>query len=339
MSTKSDHLSRIAEVEDIERIEKSWKKCTQRDGLTIPKKALTELHKRIKQASTKDAKAKLDFSKCGLDDGLVMTLMEALATAPVISKIDLKGNKITNKSANFILRLLRGQVTLIRTVPIDDRLSAAFLGEFILDNKDVSDDIFNEIQAISDILRHANAIAHIRKTYIDYGAPSVMNAMSVSELWTMIVGKPEKSVVDKAMGTRSSVEFLLNYTELEHVILDAMVQKGICPKIPGWAGEKIGLKTAPAPAPAPTPAPAPAPVPAPIAPIQEPSPVNVVEKRGVPEEKRDSPVVTTYNRDSPKYIEKNEIVDDVIDKNQDYEENTRSVSTPSHSNGHPEQRK
>jgi len=335
MSTKSDHLSRIAEVEDIERIEKSWKKCTQRDGLTIPKKALNELHKRIKQASTKDAKAKLDFSKCGLDDGLVMTLMEALATAPVISKIDLKGNKITNKSANFILRLLRGQVTLIRTVPIDDRLSAAFLGEFILDNKDVSDDIFNEIQAISDILRHANAIAHIRKTYIDYGAPTVMNAMSVSELWTMVVGKPEKSAVDKAMGTRSSVEFVLNYTELEQVILDAMVQKGICPKIPGWAGEKIGLKTATAPAPAPAPTPAPAP----IAPIREPSPVNVVEKRGVPEEKRDSPVVTTNNRDSPKYIEKNEIVDDAIDKNQDYEEKTRSVSTPSHSNSHPEQRK
>ena len=43
--------------------------------------------------------------------------------------------------------MLRGQVTLIRTVPIDDRLSAAFLGEFILDDKDVSEDIFNEIQS------------------------------------------------------------------------------------------------------------------------------------------------------------------------------------------------
>lgn len=343
MSSKSDHLSRVAEVEDIERIEKSWTKCAKRDGLTIPKKALNELHKRIKQASTKDAKAKLDFSKCGLDDGLIMTLMEALATAPVISKIDLKGNNITNKSANFILRLLRGQVTLIRTVPIDDRLSAAFLGEFSIDSKEVSDDIYSEVHSISDILRHANAIAHIRKTYIDYGAPTVMNSMSITDLWTSIVGKPDKNTINKAMNNRSSVEYVLNYDELERVILDALVLKGICPKIPGWAGEKIGLKTtATVPTPTPTPVqtlsvPSPSPAPTPIA--APPSPINVLERRGIPEEKSNSPV-TPNNRDSPRHMhgENNEVVDDMIVKRQvDNEEKNRTVTVSS--TPHTEQRK
>lgn len=339
MSSKSDHLSRIAEVEDIERIEKSWTNFAQRDGLKIPKKAINELKKRIKQAATKDAKAKLDFVKCGLDDGLVMTLMEALATAPCISKIDLKGNQITNKSANFILRLLRGQLTLIRTVPIDDRLSAAFLGEFTIDGKEVSEEIKNEIQVISDILRQANAIAHIRKAYIDYGAPTVMNAMTVTELWTNIVGKPEKVDVKKAMDRRSSKEFVLNYSELESLLLDALVQKGICPKIPSWAGEKIGLK--PPISPASTLAPAPAPAPAPV---REPSPITI------PKEKNDSPKetnISTSPKEQPKqtYVEKYELEDDVIEETLvENEEKLKSiltsVSSPtSYSNSNTDQKK
>ena len=123
-------FGRVLSQEDVKRIKEVWTEYCAADGLQIPKKCITELDKRTKD-STKDGggKAKFNFSAAGLDDMYVKYLLRVLALSPCTNKLDLSSNNISNKIAEVVLKLLRGQLNLVKTVDIDQRLEASFLTE------------------------------------------------------------------------------------------------------------------------------------------------------------------------------------------------------------------
>lgn len=80
----------------------------------------------------------------------MICLVEALAEAPIIAKLDLSENKLTDSGVIVLLRLLRGQVKLAQTVKVEDRLSANFLGQVEVSSTIATIDskLIDEIQSV-----------------------------------------------------------------------------------------------------------------------------------------------------------------------------------------------
>lgn len=77
------------------------------------------------------------------------------------------------QGVGFILRLLRGQVKLIKTVAADKRILANFLSH--IDAGDPSDTIsvrsMDEIKRFTDVLAFCNAATEIKRLHVDMQAP------------------------------------------------------------------------------------------------------------------------------------------------------------------------
>lgn len=143
----SVHFARVSDKSDLESIRDFWvQKCAQ-DGLPEPKKALKEFKKRLEK---NNAKAKLNFASCKLNDGHVTALVEALAVSPTVSKLELQGNDISDEGAEIIFKLLKGQCKVVRQVAQDERLKASFLGEVYLSgsNFEINETTLNDIQKV-----------------------------------------------------------------------------------------------------------------------------------------------------------------------------------------------
>ncbi len=100
-------------------------------------------------------------------------MIEALAKKPVIYKIDLTNNKLSNESIKVIRKLLKGQIKLAKDFPLDKRLYASFLAEITLDsNPSINDHkLMEKMGDLLKILKFCNAQAHIRSVYINSSAP------------------------------------------------------------------------------------------------------------------------------------------------------------------------
>jgi hypothetical protein len=97
---KSDDelFSRRISLDDMERIRDGWSEKCEAANLRLSKAVNNELTKRVKGCSSGDGgKPKLELKNCDLDDKQVKFLMVNLAVTPVIAKLDLRGNSITNK--------------------------------------------------------------------------------------------------------------------------------------------------------------------------------------------------------------------------------------------------
>ena len=91
-------FSRRISLNDMERIRDGWTEKCEAANLRLGKAVNKELTKRVKGCSTADGgKPKLELKNCELDDKQVKFLMVNLAVTPVIAKLDLRGNSITNK--------------------------------------------------------------------------------------------------------------------------------------------------------------------------------------------------------------------------------------------------
>jgi hypothetical protein len=100
----------------------------------------------------------------------VIFLVEALASSPVLTKLDLSDNHLTDKvcvpscylslilhsqGVSYIAKLLKGQIKLIKTVPIEKRLNANFLGSVELGNApNVSAKVLDDIRQVCSSLFH-----------------------------------------------------------------------------------------------------------------------------------------------------------------------------------------
>ena len=170
----TDTFSRIITHEDAVRIRDVWTEYCAADGLEIPKKAIAELNKRIKGTKPNvGGKAKFNFHNTGLDDKHVKYLLRVLALAPCTDKLDLSGNAISNKSAEVLVKLLKGQINLVKTVDVDARRDATFLSDVKLSgsSQPIRDETQAEILRLTNLLKWGNAEAHIRKLYWSIGAP------------------------------------------------------------------------------------------------------------------------------------------------------------------------
>ena len=166
---------------------------------------------------------------------MVTLLVEALSEAPVISKIDLGGNYTSDQSAICLIRLLILQAKQVRDTPIDQRLTAVYMGEVSFDQSKsiIQEKIIEDIAVVCGALRHANVKTRIRECFIrTVGATGmIQNSASVDRLYSDATGrKSDKIFLHKcdaaliASGQRS-----LSYAEVDKLIISDLVDQGALP--------------------------------------------------------------------------------------------------------------
>ena len=78
------------------RIKDNWSQKCNAESLPLSAKILKELQKRIDGCDANGGKAKLDLKGAGINDKQLRALLEVLAQAPVIAKIELDKNNISD---------------------------------------------------------------------------------------------------------------------------------------------------------------------------------------------------------------------------------------------------
>jgi len=97
-SGETDHFSRLCTRDDFSALLQRWQEKCEAKNETLPKATEKELKKRISSdKNNTGTKAKLNFSANKLNDVHIKALMETLATKPIISKLDLSKNSISEQ--------------------------------------------------------------------------------------------------------------------------------------------------------------------------------------------------------------------------------------------------
>ena len=165
--------SRVISGEDLKALEADFLQRCNSSGLSDPD-VHSEFVKRISAAEkTGETRAKLNLQRRGLGDGHVLELIHTLGKKPLIAKLDLSYNDISNKSASFVVRLLKLQMQLVKQVHVDERLNASFLGEVILKGSagSIANENLFELTARCDCLKYVNTRTSIRQVYVKAGSP------------------------------------------------------------------------------------------------------------------------------------------------------------------------
>lgn len=128
-SKKSNaYFGRNIKEEELKAIAEAFKQKCIKNNIEVPPKVDSELVSRIKQAGKGgDTKPKLNFNGAGINTQYTMLLVETLAASPVIAKLELGNNDLSDKAALYLLRLMKGQLKLMKIAP-DKRLHGVFLG-------------------------------------------------------------------------------------------------------------------------------------------------------------------------------------------------------------------
>jgi len=107
-------LGRKIEQADFQKISDAWVEYCDVEGIKIPPPALKELAKRVKACGAHGGKPKLELKNMKLDAKHVKNLLKVLAVNPLISKVALDGNNIPDKTLEVLVRLLQGQLNLVK---------------------------------------------------------------------------------------------------------------------------------------------------------------------------------------------------------------------------------
>ena len=95
---KTEAFQKTAKKADFVRIKNDWVAKCDALGLPLGPKVLKELPKRVDTATELGGgKAKLDLKNTGLVDKQLKALLEVLAQAPVIAKLELDKNNISDE--------------------------------------------------------------------------------------------------------------------------------------------------------------------------------------------------------------------------------------------------
>jgi hypothetical protein len=148
-SNSSGMFTRDIKVDELKTLAQVFKDKCIKSQLEIPSKVMTEFAYRIKQATQGESKPKLNFNRAGIDTQYTVLLVETLAASPLIAKLELRGNDLTDKAAMYLLRLLKGQMKLMK-VPADRRLHGVFLGSVDLsdNSEEIDPKILNGISTV-----------------------------------------------------------------------------------------------------------------------------------------------------------------------------------------------
>ena len=97
-SDKAEAFQKTTKKADFQRIKDDWMMKCDSLGLPLNNKVLKELQKRIDSCVTAaGGKSKLDLKSMDLSDKQVKALLEVLAQAPVMAKLELDKNKISDE--------------------------------------------------------------------------------------------------------------------------------------------------------------------------------------------------------------------------------------------------
>jgi hypothetical protein len=95
---KIEAFQKTAKRQDFERIKHDWTVKCENLSLPLGPKVMKELQKRVDTCTDLGGgKAKLDLKSMGLVDKQVKALLEVLAQAPVIAKLELDKNAISDE--------------------------------------------------------------------------------------------------------------------------------------------------------------------------------------------------------------------------------------------------
>jgi len=132
-------FGRNIKEEELKNIIETFKQKCIKNNIDMPPKVETEFINRLKQASKGDTKPKLNFTGAGFNTQYTMLLVETLAASPLIAKLELGNNQLSDKAAMYLLRLMKGQMKLMK-IPADKRLHGVFLGSIdISENSEAID--------------------------------------------------------------------------------------------------------------------------------------------------------------------------------------------------------
>jgi len=97
-AASTEAFQKIAKKVDFVRIKRDWVAKCEAISAPLGPKVLKELQKRVDTATEiGGGKAKLDLKGTGLVDKQLKALLEVLAQAPVIAKLELDKNNITDE--------------------------------------------------------------------------------------------------------------------------------------------------------------------------------------------------------------------------------------------------
>lgn len=132
---------------------------------------------------------------------------------------------------------------------LDDRVDASFLGEVTLTGTHVSEQLKAKIDLLTACLNTMNMISHIRKVYLEKGAPvktswpcmlqsrllfmmlfslsqEVLVAASISVIWAEVIGKkPDKQTLARIFSEAGQQDELL-FEDLAQVMLSELSKMG-----------------------------------------------------------------------------------------------------------------
>lgn len=234
---ETNHFCRNASKIDLVNIQITWKNLCDKNKKKFPKKVSAEFDKRIKLSLSGKGKAKLDFSNCSLKDDQIYYLFHALSVKPVISKLILSSNKMTNKSAKVLVNLLKGQEKLTK-IDYNNRADANFLGDIYLeDNKELDPNLITELYKIATVLKHCNASAHIKKTFLSIGSPDNINVDIFDSMWNKIIGDYDidnNINIIKTKLYKENKNIYPTYEEMHDSFIKQLIHQNHLPQLPEW---------------------------------------------------------------------------------------------------------
>ncbi len=242
---KTNHLSRNSTEGDFERILRDWTDLCNAQKLSIPSKAINEITKRIDSCTAKgksisdegNGKAKLNFSNCKLTDDHIVTLFQSMEFSPVIAKMDISQNYLSNRSARFALDFLHVQTALLEnSTDRETRLNFNFLSDLILlpilpsdmnANGKIDDIVLNDLNSALSVLKRANAQSHIYQTYKSLGSPpqldeAQLHTLCVNSSNTIMSTKSSKKLV---VDTIMNGQRMISYEEAESGLLSMLLKE------------------------------------------------------------------------------------------------------------------
>ena len=111
-SEKDHHFSRSINRERMQKIHDEWISKCEEINQPLSSKVINELKSRVKACPPADnkkhegGKPKLNFANCEITDDQLRFLLMVLSTRPVISKLDLSSNDISDQVIIYICIIL-----------------------------------------------------------------------------------------------------------------------------------------------------------------------------------------------------------------------------------------
>ena len=217
---------------DIDGLYKAFSKACLEAKMPVPKPVEKEFKKRMENSSKTEKKSKLDFAKCGITDEYLHHLLNGLDELPVISKLTLNSNPISQLGADEIMKLMKSQIESAQSIPLDRRLNMVFLGHVDLQYTTfpIAVSTLNRIKFYAEILQYLNIQTRIRSMFLHLAINDPIPIQSINAYWTTLFGPPPSKTRDyftRKTAELSKAQILaIPYADLEKQFMFCLAELG-----------------------------------------------------------------------------------------------------------------